>query len=51
MLWQGRVLEEGGADAATRGVLDLTSALYASPGLDTTILPIRDGVSLSVLRG
>ncbi len=51
MLWQGRVLDETGADAATRGVLDLTSALYAAPDLDTTILPIRDGVAVAVLRG
>ncbi|NIM02432.1 MAG: methyltransferase domain-containing protein [Acidobacteria bacterium] len=51
MLWQGRVLDEDGADEATRGVLDLTRALYAEPDLDTTILPIRDGVSVSVLRG
>ena len=47
MLWQGRVVNEANADAATRGVLELTRALYASPDLHTTILPIRDGVSVS----
>ena len=47
MLWQGRVVNEANADAATRGVLELTRALYAAPDLHTTILPIRDGVSVS----
>ncbi len=50
MLWQGRVLDEAAADAATRGVLELTRALYAAPNLDTTILPIRDGVAVSAVR-
>ena len=50
MLWQGRVLDETAADASTRGVLELTRALYAAPNLDTTILPIRDGVAVSVVR-
>ncbi len=50
MLWQGQVLDEAAADAATRGVLELTRALYAAPNLDTTILPIRDGVAVSAVR-
>ena len=50
MLWQGRVLDEAAADAATHGVLELTRALYAAPNLDTTILPIRDGVAVSAVR-
>jgi predicted O-methyltransferase YrrM len=50
MLWQGRVLDETAADASTRGVLELTRALYATPNLDTTILPIRDGVAVSAVR-
>ncbi len=50
MLWQGRVLDEAGADASTCGVLELTRALYAAPNLDTTILPIRDGVAVSAVR-
>lgn len=51
MLWQGRVLDETAADDATRGVLELTRALHAAADLDTTIVPIRDGVAVSVFRG
>lgn len=51
MLWQGRVLDEAGADAATRGVCELTRALYFRPDLETTIVPLRDGVSISTLIG
>ena len=50
MLWQGRVLDASTADASTRGVLELTRALYAASNLDTTILPIRDGVAVSAVR-
>ena len=50
MLWQGRVLDETTRDASTRGVLELTRELYAHPDLDTTIVPLRDGVSVSALR-
>ena len=50
MLWQGRVLDNDAPDASTRGVLELTRALHARPDLDTAILPIRDGVSISALR-
>ena len=50
MLWQGRVLDESAADASTRGVLELTRLLYAASNLDTTILPIRDGVAVSAVR-
>jgi caffeoyl-CoA O-methyltransferase len=50
MLWQGRVLDNDAPDASTQGVLELTRALLARPDLDTAILPIRDGVSISALR-
>jgi caffeoyl-CoA O-methyltransferase len=47
MLWSGRVAGSE-QDADTRGVRELTRLLYADPGLHTTILPLRDGVSLSL---
>ena len=50
MLWKGRVLDDPATDASTRGVQELTRALYAMPTLDTTILPIRDGVAVSTVR-
>jgi predicted O-methyltransferase YrrM len=47
LLWYGRVAgpEE---DDDTRGVRELTRLLYADPGLVTTILPLRDGVGVSL---
>ena len=37
-----------GEDDDTRGVRELTRMLYADPALHTTILPLRDGISLSL---
>ncbi|MBI2163206.1 MAG: O-methyltransferase [candidate division NC10 bacterium] len=47
MLWGGRVVEDH-SDPTTRGVLELTRLLFRAPNLYTTILPIRDGVSVSL---
>jgi predicted O-methyltransferase YrrM len=49
MLWFGKVLEPSSDDPATRGVVELTRKLFASPRFATVILPVRDGVSVSVL--
>jgi predicted O-methyltransferase YrrM len=48
MLWKGEVLDADTPDAATRGVLELTRRLYASDRLATTLVPVRDGVTISV---
>jgi len=48
MLWSGRVASDAHQDEDTRGVRELTRLLYADPGLHTTILPLRDGVSVSL---
>jgi caffeoyl-CoA O-methyltransferase len=48
MLWRGSVLEPRSADAATRGVLDLTRRLQEATDFLTVILPVRDGVSVSL---
>ncbi len=63
MIWGGRVVtqEEGDAPeglgeqeqwfhAATLGVRELTRLLYDSPDVFTTIIPLRDGVSVAVKR-
>ncbi len=63
MLWMGRVVtqELGGPPegldkrerwfhAATIGVRELTHLLYSSPDVFTTIIPLRDGVSVAVKR-
>jgi predicted O-methyltransferase YrrM len=46
MLWSGRVALAD-EDPDTRGVRELTRLLYADPGLVTTLLPLRDGVTVS----
>ena len=49
VLWSGRVLPgHGDGSAATQGVASFTRLLFAHPGFDTTILPVRDGVAVAV---
>ena len=48
MLWFGRVARQDQQDDDTRGVRELTRLLYDDPSLHTTILPLRDGVSVSL---
>ena len=52
LLWDGRVLERARAlDPDTQGVLQLTHLLRNAPDFATTIVPLRDGVSVSVRIG
>ena len=46
VLWYGRVARRP-KDDATRGILEWNRLIYASPELLTTIVPLRDGVSVS----
>src|SRR5262245_1991730 len=46
MLWLGKVAGPD-EDPDTRGVRELTRLLYADPGFVTTLLPVRDGVTVS----
>ncbi len=48
MLWHGKVLEAGTGDDGTRGVRELTRALYAAGPYFTALVPVRDGVTVSV---
>ena len=63
MLWLGRVVtydtdadvqgldeEEQWTHKTTVGVKELTRLLYSSPDLFTTIIPLRDGVSVAIKR-
>ena len=63
MIWGGRVVtQEPGSSpegldeqeqwfhAATIGVRELTRLLYSSQDVFTTIIPLRDGVSVAVKR-
>ncbi|HLQ66400.1 MAG TPA: O-methyltransferase [Candidatus Limnocylindrales bacterium] len=47
MLWSGRVLEKR-PDRNTRGILALTRLLYAASDFFTVLLPVRDGVTVSL---
>lgn len=46
MLWHGRILTE--KDASTRGILEMTRLLMEADDFVTTLVPIRDGLSLSL---
>jgi predicted O-methyltransferase YrrM len=48
MLWFGTVLDETPVDDSARGVKELTRLLYESPDFRTVMLPLRDGVSVSI---
>lgn len=47
VLWGGRVLDKN-PDEATAGILEFTRMLFSSNELVTTIIPLRDGVSVSL---
>jgi caffeoyl-CoA O-methyltransferase len=47
MLWGGRVVNDH-SHPTTKGVLELTRLLFRAPNLYAMILPIRDGVSVSL---
>jgi predicted O-methyltransferase YrrM len=49
LLWSGRILDQK-PDAATRGVVEFARRLYADERFVTTIVPLRDGVSVAVRR-
>lgn len=47
LIWSGRVLDKK-PDATTKAIQEFTRMLYNDSRFFTTILPIRDGVSISV---
>jgi predicted O-methyltransferase YrrM len=49
VLWSGKVLNQR-PDADTAGILTYNRLIYSSRDLFTTILPLRDGVSVSIKR-
>jgi len=48
VLWSGKVTQKNPAEASTNAILEFNRLLYNSPELFTTILPIRDGVSVAM---
>lgn len=47
VLWHGKILDKK-PDADTAGILTYNRLIYSSKELFTTILPLRDGVSVSI---
>jgi len=47
ILWSGKVLNDK-PDADTAGILTYNRLIYSSKDLFTTIIPLRDGVSVSI---
>lgn len=48
MLWFGTVLDREPREASTRGVKELTRLLMESDDFETVLLPVRDGVTVSI---
>jgi len=46
--WRGRVVVPDPPEASTRGIQEYTRRLYEAPDLYTTILPVRDGIAVSL---
>ncbi len=46
-LWSGRVLDRE-PDEHTRGVLEYNRLAFSTPGVVSTLIPLRDGVTVSV---
>lgn len=47
LIWSGKVCDKN-PDENTRAIIDFTNKLYADSRFYTTILPIRDGISVSL---
>jgi predicted O-methyltransferase YrrM len=49
VLWGGAVAR-GESDAATAGLREYTRLIFGSEGLVSTIVPIRDGLAITLKR-
>lgn len=47
LIWRGRVCEKN-PDKTTRAIILFTENLYADSRFHTTVLPLRDGISLAI---
>lgn len=47
VLWGGRVLGGGGSES-TEGILEFNRLLFSDPEFFSTVIPLRDGVAISV---
>ena len=51
MLWSGSVLKKPPHDETTAGIVELTRLLKEADDFVTTLIPIRDGVTISLKTG
>lgn len=51
VLWSGNVLDPEDQSEATKGIREFNKSIYGHPDLFTTIVPLRDGVSISWKAG
>ncbi len=50
VFWNGRVTGEGAGDPDVRGIRDYNARIAADPRLQSTVIPVGDGLSVSVVR-
>ena len=48
VIWSGRVTQKQPEEESTRAIQEFNQRLYAMPEFFTTIIPLRDGVAISV---
>ena len=48
VLWSGHVTQQNAQEATTRAIQEFNQQLYSMPEFFTTILPLRDGVAVSL---
>jgi predicted O-methyltransferase YrrM len=48
VLWKGRVADAAADDADTRGIRRYNTLMFATPGVRSSIVPLRDGVGISI---
>ena len=51
VLWSGRVVDEDPPEETTRQILAFNRRLAEDPRLDAIIVPVRDGLSIAVVKG
>ncbi|MDB5063827.1 MAG: putative O-methyltransferase [Chloroflexi bacterium] len=50
VFWNGRVAADAGGDADVRGIRDYNARIASDPRLTSTVIPVGDGLSVSVVR-
>jgi predicted O-methyltransferase YrrM len=49
VFWNGRAARDDGGDADVRGIRDFNARIAADPRLSSTVIPVGDGLSVSVV--